>query len=108
MMISLFDITNLVIVLLACSLSLIVPTLRTALWLSEEKSWPNIFLIALVLGLTSQGILGFFWNHYLLAGISLEITLYFLVWLIITVIVSLSQGRQPFPRKMPMNREDYF
>lgn len=105
---SLIDIGNLLIVLLACGLSLIVPTLRTALWLCEEKSWPNIFLIALVLGLTSQGILGFFWNHYLRIGVSLEITLYFLGWLITTVIVSLSQKRQPFPRKIPMNREDYF
>ena len=105
---SLYNIANLVIVLSACGLSLIVPTLRTALWLSEEQSWPNILLLALVLGLTSQGILGFIWNHFLLAGIYLEITLYLLIWLIITVIVSLSQGRQPFSRKISMNREDLF
>ena len=107
MMNSLFDIANLVIVLLACSLSLVVPTLRTALWLSEEKSWPNILLVAIILGLASQGFLGFAWNHFLLSGISLEITLYFLVWLIITVILSLSQRRPPRSSKFSRSREDF-
>lgn len=105
---SLIDIGNLLIVLSACGLSLIVPTLRTALWLSENKSWPNIFLLALVLGLSTQGVLGFVWNDFLRTGITLEITIYFLGWLIATVIVSLSQRRPPLSRKFEINREDFF
>ncbi len=105
---SLIDIGNLLIVLLACGLSLIVPTLRTALWLCEEKSWPNILLLALVLGLSTQGVLGFVWNDFLRTGITLEITIYFLGWLIATVIVSLSQRRPPLSRKLPITREDFF
>jgi 4-amino-4-deoxy-L-arabinose transferase-like glycosyltransferase len=104
---SLIDIGNLLIVLSACSLSLIVPTLRTALWLSEEKSWPHILLLALVLGLTSQGILGFFWNHYLRIGVSLEIILYFLGWLIATAIVVIRQRKQKLFQRLSISREDF-
>lgn len=103
----LFDIGNLLIVILACGLSLIVPPLRTALWLSKEKSWPDILLIALVLGLASQGVLGFIWNHFLRAGIYLEITIYLFWWLIITVIVSFFQRRQSLSSNLLMVKEDY-
>jgi hypothetical protein len=103
-----FDISNLLIVLLAFGLSLIVPTLRTALWLSKEKSWPNILLIALVIGLTSQGVLGFFWNHFLRDGIYLEITIYLLFWLIITVILSFFQKKPSSSSNPLMIKEDYY
>ena len=92
---SLIDIGNLLIVILAFGLSLIVPPLGVALWLSENKSWPTIFLLALVLGLSTQGILGFVWNDFLRTSVILEITIYFLGWLIATLIVSLDQRRPP-------------
>ena len=66
-MFSLLDIGNLLIVLLACGLSLIVPPLGVALWLGANKSWSTILLLAFVLGLTTQEVLGFLCNHYLRA-----------------------------------------
>ena len=101
------DIGNLLIVLLACGLSVIVPPLGVALWLGANKSLPNILLLALVLGLTTQGILGFICNHYLHTGKTLEITIYFLGWLIATVIISLSQRRPPRSSKFSISREDF-
>jgi len=104
----LIDISNLLIVLLACSLSMIVPPLGVALRLSENKSWPNILLVALVLGLTTQGVLGFICNHYLRMGITLEIAIFFLGWLIATVVLSLNQRRQPSTRNLQLSVEDFF
>ena len=105
---TLFDIGNLLIVILAFGLSLIVPTLRAAVWLNKEKSWPNILLIALVLGMASQGVLGFIWNHFLRAGISIEITIYLFCWLMITVILSFFQKRSSSSSNPLMAEEGYF
>lgn len=105
---ALIDIGNLLIVILAFGLSLIVPPLGVALRLGENKSWPTICLLALVLGLSTQGILGFVWNDFLRTSVILEITIYFLGWLIATLIVSLDQRRPPLSRKLPIKREDLF
>lgn len=106
-MTSLIDIGNLLIVLSACGLSLILPPLVTAHWLSENKSWPTILLLALVLGLSTQGILGFVWNHFLRIGITLEVTIYFLGWLIATAIVSISQRKQKLFQRHSISGEDF-
>jgi hypothetical protein len=107
LMFSLIDIGNLLIVLSACGLSLIVPPLVAAHWLSENKSWPAILLLALVLGLSTQGILGFVWNHFLRIGITIEITIYFLGWLIITAIVLISQRKQKLFQRLSISGEDF-
>jgi len=107
-MFPLVDIGNLLIVLSACGLSLIIPPLGVALWLGENKSWPTILLLALVLGLSIQGILGFVWNDFLRTGAILEITIYFLGWLIATVIISLSQRKPLLSHKFAITREDFF
>jgi hypothetical protein len=103
----LIDIGNLLIVLSACGLSLIVPPLGAALWFSEDKSWPNILLLALVLGLSTQGVFGFFGNHFLRTGITLEITIYFLGWLIATAIILISQRKQKLFQRLSISREDF-
>jgi hypothetical protein len=107
LMSSLIDIGNLLIVLSACGLSLIVPPLVAAHWLSENKSWPTVLLLALVLGLSTQGILGFVWNHFLRIGITLEITIYFLGWLIATAIVLISQRKQKLFQRLSISGEDF-
>lgn len=94
--------------MLACGISLIVPTLRAAIWLSKEKTWPDILLIALVLGFSSQGVLGLIWNHFLRAGIYLEMTTYFLCWLVITVIISYCRPKPLLSRNPSIVREDYY
>jgi hypothetical protein len=104
---SLIDIGNLLIVLSACGLSLIVPPLGAALRLSENKSWPNIVLLALVLGLSTQGVLGFVWNHFLRTGIIPEMTIYFLGWLIATAIVLICQRKQKLLQRLSISGEDF-
>jgi hypothetical protein len=79
-----------------------------AIWLSEEKSLPHIVLLALVIGLTSQGVLGFVWNHFVRVGLNLEIIIYFLGWLIATVIISLKQRKLTHCRKISISRDDLF
>lgn len=103
---SLIDIGNILIVLLACGLSLIVPPLITALWLSEHNSWPKTLLFALVLGLSTQGLLGFLSNHFLHTGITLEITIYFFGWLIATIVIAIRQGKNKFLQRYPVSGED--
>jgi membrane protein YdbS with pleckstrin-like domain len=104
----LIDISNFLIVLLACGLSLIVPTLIVACRICENKSWPNILLVAFVLGLSTQGILGFICNHYLRIGITFETTIYFLGWFIISILVLLSQKRRSLTRGFSLTGEDLF
>lgn len=99
------DIGNLLLVLSAFGLSLTVPPLIVSLWICEQKSWKNIFLVAFSLGISGQGILGFLCNHYLRIGIAFETAIYYLGWLLISIIVLLSQ-RTSKPFKLSATRED--
>ena len=101
----LYDIGNLLLVLSAFGLSLTVPPLMVALRICENKSWTNIFFVALSLGVSAQGILGFLCNHYLRIGIAFETAIYYLGWLLISIIVLLSQ-RKSKPCKLSPTRED--
>ena len=99
------DIGNLLMVLSAFGLSLTVPPLIVALWICEKKCWTNIFLVAFTLGVSAQGILGFLCNHYLRIGIIFETAIYYLGWLLVSIIVLLSQ-RKLKPFKLSATRED--
>ena len=101
----LYDIGNLLLVLSAFGLSLTVPPLIVALRICEKKSWTNIFFVALSLGASTQGIMGFLCNHYLRIGIAFETAIYYLGWLLISIIVLLSQ-RKSKPFKLSPTRED--
>lgn len=101
----LYDIGNLLLVLSAFGLSLTVPPLIVALRICEKKSWTNIFFVALSLGVSAQGILGFLCNHYLRIGIAFETAIYYLGWLLISIIV-LSSQRKSKPFKLSPTRED--
>ena len=82
------EILNLASVLLAATITVVVPPLFSVVWLNSGGQWPKILFHSLVLGLSSQSVIGLLWNHLVSKSPGLEAFLYYLFWLIVFVAVA--------------------
>src|SRR4030043_960313 len=87
------EIFNLLAVLLTITVTIVLPPLLPVLWMSSGKHWPKLVFDALVLGLSSQSVIGLLWDHLVAQAPCLEVLLYYLFWLVVFLVVMVSHKR---------------
>lgn len=87
------EVFNLIVVLSSAVISTTVPTWLAGRRLLPKSEWFEVLLASLVLGLASQSVCGLFWNHLVSRDPGIEVFLYYLFWLIVSIILLV------FPRR---------
>jgi hypothetical protein len=82
------ELLNLVSVLFATTITVVLPPLFSVVWLYSWGQWPKILFHSLVLGLSSQSVIGLLWNHLISRSPGLEVLLYYFFWLIVFVVIA--------------------
>lgn len=81
---------------------LVLPALPTVWFYFRYRSWPELVLGAVVLGCSSQAVLGLMWSHLVGQHPSWEVLLFFASWILLSIWwIAGSRSRlgkpQPFP-----------
>ena len=81
------EISNLLAVLFSITITIVLPPLFSVVWLYSGRQWPKIIFNSLVLGLSSQSVIGLLWNHLVSKAPCLEALLYYFFWLIMFLMI---------------------
>lgn len=85
------------IVLAAFIAVYVLPPLLSLRRFYPVKDRAMIFVLSAGLGLSSQALIGFFWNHFIGHTPVIEGMVYFLFWLTVGMILQWRQGQSPIP-----------
>jgi len=90
---------KLIIVFCSATISTVAPT-----WLASRRLLPRsarfeVFFTAWILGMVSQSVFGLLWNHLVSRNAGIEVTFYYLFWLIISVILIVLAQRSPLQKR---------
>jgi hypothetical protein len=81
------EIYNLLAVLFSITITVVLPPLFSVIWLNLGGQWSKNIFASLVLGLSSQSVIGLLWNHLVSKDPGLEVLLYYLFWLILFLVI---------------------